>query len=608
MADEKTEEKKQITLSGAMTVKDFAVKLNMPVTEVVRILMENGIMATINEEIDLETATIIAEDMGFEVVTEKGEESKSLSEEEEKKLRLSKLLEEHDKAALRPRAPIVTVMGHVDHGKTKLLDAIRETNVVADEAGGITQHIGAYQVEKKGRLITFLDTPGHAAFTAMRARGANVTDIAVLVVAADDGVKPQTIEAIDHAKAAGVPIVVAINKIDKPDADPDRVKKELSEHDVLTEEWGGQTVCVEVSAKQKTNIDDILDMILLTADMQELKANPRRDAVGTVVEADKTEKGGAMATVLIQTGSLDIGDDFSIGTTYGKVRAMHDYRGKNIIKAGPATPVRLIGLKDVPRTGDILEVHESPKEARLQADRRLNLEKLKSQRGLGRFGLSEMASAIAKGKLRKLGVVLKADVGGTLEAIAASLQKLKTDEVSVDVLHKGVGDISESDVTMAKASHALVAGFNVKVESGAAETAKNEGVQIQIYSVIYELIDDIKGALEGLIEPEQVENKIATIKVLAVFKHAKKEMIFGGKVIYGKVEKEGDVYLRLVKDGKEISRGRLRELQSEKKNADAVAKGKEAGVRVEGIEGVEVGDTVEVIRVELIKKKIEETA
>ena len=314
-----------------------------------------------------------------------------------------------------------------------------------------------------------------------------------------------------------------------------------------------------------------------------------------------------MATVLIQTGSLDVGDDISIGTTSGKVRAMRDYRGRNIIKAGPSTPVRLLGLRDVPRTGDILEVHESPKEARLQAERRLNLEKLKSQRGLGRFGLSEMAAAIAKGKLRKLGVVLKADVGGTLEAIASSLQKLKTDEVSVDVLHKGVGDISESDVTMAKASHALVAGFNVKVEPGAAETAKNEGVQIQIYSVIYELIDDIKSALEGLIEKEQVEKKIATIKVLAVFKHAKKEMIFGGKVIYGNVEKEGDVYLRLVKDGKEISRGRLRELQSEKKNVESVSQGKEAGVRVEGIEGVEVGDTVEVIKVELIKKKIEET-
>ncbi len=607
MSAEETEEKKQVALKEAMTVKDFAAALKLPVTEVVRVLMENGIMATINEEIDLETATIIAEDMGFEVVDEGGEETKTLTEEEEKKLRLSKLLEEHDKASLKPRAPIVTVMGHVDHGKTKLLDAIRETNVVAGEAGGITQHIGAYQVEKKGQPITFLDTPGHAAFTAMRARGANVTDIAVLVVAADDGVKPQTVEAIDHAKAAGVPIVVAVNKIDKPEADPGRVKKELSEHDVLTEEWGGQTVCVEVSAKKKTNIDDLLDMILLTAEMQELKGNPRRDAVGTVIEADKTEKGGAMATILIQTGMLHVGDDFSIGTTYGKVRAMRDYKGTNIAEAGPSTPVRLIGLKDVPRTGDILEIHDSPKEARLQAERRLSLEKLRSQRGLGRFGLVEMADAIAKGKLKKLGVIIKADVGGTLEAIASSLDKLRSKEVSVDILHKGVGDISESDVTMAKASQGLVVGFNVKVEPGAAETAKNEGVQVQIYNVIYELIDDIKGALEGLIEPEKVENKIATVKVLAVFKHGKKEMIFGGKVIYGKVEKDGDVFVRLMRDGKEISRGKLRELQCEKKNVDSVAKGKEAGLRVNDIQEVEEGDSVEIIRVETVKRKIEQT-
>ncbi|MFC1618238.1 translation initiation factor IF-2 [Patescibacteria group bacterium] len=600
-----SEETKKVVLKGSMTVKDFAAALERPVNEVVKNLMTNGIMATINEEIDLETATIIAEDMGYEVVSEKGKEKDVLSEEDERRSRLRKLLEEHDKAALKGRAPIVTVMGHVDHGKTSLLDAIRETKVTAGEKGGITQHIGAYQVETKDRLITFLDTPGHEAFTAMRARGANITDIAVLVVAADDGVKPQTVEAIDHAKAAGVPIVVAINKIDKPNIDIDRVKKELADNDVLTEEWSGDTVCVEVSAKQKTNLDDLLEMIILTADMQDLQANPRRDAVGTVIEADKNERGGAMATILIQTGTLHVGDDFSIGTTYGKVRAMKDYLGENIIEAGPAVPVSLIGFKEVPRVGDILEVHHTQKEARLQAERRESIETLRSQRGYGRFGLDEMAQAISQGKVKKLGVVLKADVGGSLEAIASSLAKLKSEEVSVDVLHKAVGDISESDVMMAKASRAVVVGFNVKVETGAAETAKSEGIQVKIYNIIYELIDDIKNALEGLIEPEEVETKLATIKVLAVFRHGKKEMIFGGKVIHGKAEKEGDVIVRLVRDKKEISRGNIRELQSENKNVEEVAKGKEAGMRVEEIQGVEVGDTVEVIRKELIKKKLE---
>ncbi len=605
MASDTEEEKLEVTLSSAMTVKDFSAALKRPINEVVKALMTNGIMATINEEIDLETATIIAEDLGYEVLTEKGEDKNILSEEEERRSRLSKLLEEHDKAALKPRAPIVTVMGHVDHGKTSLLDAIRETKVTAGEKGGITQHIGAYQVEKQDRLITFLDTPGHEAFTAMRARGANVTDIAVLVVAADDGVKPQTIEAIDHAKAAGVPIVVAINKVDKPNIDIDRVKKELADNNVLTEEWSGDTVCVEVSAKSKTNLDDLLEMILLTADMQDLKANPRRDAVGTVIEADKNERGGTMATVLIQTGKLHIGDDFSIGTTYGKVRAMKDYLDKNLTEAGPATPILLSGFKEVPRVGDIMEIHDNPKEARFEAERRESIEQLRKQRGYGRFGLEEMAQAISKGKVKKLGVVLKADVGGSLEAVAASLEKLKSDEVSVEVLHKAVGDVSESDIMMAKASHAVVVGFSVKVEKGVVETAENEGVQVKTYSIIYELIDDIKNALEGLIEPEKVETKLATIKVLAIFKHGKKDMIFGGKVIHGKVEKAGDVFVKLSRDGKEISHGNIRELQSENKNVEEVSKGKEAGMNVDGIQGVEEGDTVEIFRRELIKKKLE---
>ncbi len=599
-------DEKKVKLSGALTVKEFAAVLDLPVTDVMKTLMTNGIMATINEELDYETAVIIAEDLGFSVETGKGEKTGELDEEEERRARLGRLLAEPDKAALKPRAPIVTIMGHVDHGKTSLLDAIRETNVTAGEAGGITQHIGAYQVEKKNRQITFLDTPGHEAFTAMRARGTNVTDIAILVVAADDGVKPQTIEAISHAKAAKVPIIVAINKIDKEGSDVARVKKELADHEVLTEEWGGDTVCVEVSAKNKINIDDLLEMILLVADMQNLKANPRRRAVGTVIEADKTEKSGAVATVLVQTGTLHLGDDFSIGTTFGKVRAMRDYQQKEITEAGPATPVRLIGLKDVPHAGDIMEVHLDAKEARSEGERRRKLEELKSRRGYGRFGLSEMADAITKGKMKKLNVVLKADVGGTLEAISSALEKLRSQEVFVEILHRAVGDISETDVLMAKASRAVVVGFNVKADGQVTETAKKEGIQIKIYNIIYELIDDLKNALEGLIEPEEVEIKMATLKVLAVFRHGKKEMIFGGKVLNGKIEKIGDVYARLMRDKKEVSRGQMRELQCEKKNVDEVSKGKEAGMRVEGINEVQVGDLVEIFRLELHKKKIGE--
>jgi translation initiation factor IF-2 len=363
---------------------------------------------------------------------------------------------------------------------------------------------------------------------------------------------------------------------------------------------------VEVSAKKKINIDDLLDMILLVADMQNLKANPRRRAVGTVIEADKTERSGAVATVLVQTGTLHIGDDFSIGTTSGKVRAMRDYQQKNITEAAPATPVRLLGLKEVPRVGDIMEVHPTAKEARQEAELRQNLEHLKSRRGYGRFGLAEMADAITKGKMKKLGVVLKADVGGTLEAIASSLEKLRSQEVYVEILHKAVGDISESDVMMAKASRAVVVGFNVRAESAVGETAKKEGVQIKIYNIIYELIDDLKHVLEGLITPEEVEVKLGTVKVLAVFRHGKKEMIFGGKVLNGKVERVGDVFVRLVRDKKEISRGKLLELQCEKKNMDAVSKGKEAGMRVEGIQDVQEGDLVEIFRLELHKKKIGE--
>lgn len=601
--EKKIEEKKPLSsvsskivaLPAVLTVKELAENLKLQVTDVIKELMKNGVMASINEEIDFETAAIIADDLGVKVKEKK---------EKDVVTELDKLLEEKDKSNLKRRSPIVTVMGHVDHGKTSLLDAIRETNVTGQEEGGITQHIGAYQVESKGKMITFLDTPGHEAFTAMRARGANVTDIAVLVVAADDGVKPQTIEAINHAKAAEVPIIVAINKIDKDGADPAKVKKELSEHGVITEEWGGENICVEVSAKKKTNLDDLLDMILLVADMQDLKANPKRYAVGNVIESHKTSKGGAVATVLVRTGTLHVGDDFSVGTTFGKIRAMKDYKSKKISEAGPSMPVRLIGLKEVPRVGDFLEVEISSKDARLKSEMRQNLEKLKSMRGLGKFSLNEMARAIQKGKIKKLGVVLKADVDGTLEAVYSSLVGLKSKEVTVDILHKAVGDVNKSDVMMAKASKAFVVGFNVSIEQDAADTAKSEGVSIKIYKIIYELIDDLKKALEGLLAPELVRVPLAKIKVLAVFKRGKTDMIFGGRVIQGKAVKEDDVKVDLIKDKKIVSSGILASLQCEKENVAEVAKGNNAGMKVDGISGVEEGDIVELYREEERKRKL----
>ncbi|EKD49788.1 MAG: hypothetical protein ACD_63C00050G0004, partial [uncultured bacterium] len=403
---------------------------------------------------------------------------------------------------------------------------------------------------------------------------------------------------------AGVPIVVAINKIDKEGANSEKVKKELSEHGVVTEEWGGDNVCVEVSAKKMINIDELLDMILLVADMLDIAANPRRTAVGTVIEVDKTEREGAVSTILVQTGTLHIGDDIVVGTTFGKVRSMKNYRGRDILEAGPSVPVRLTGLKDVPHVGDILEVHASIKEARLRAEKRSGIERLKSLKGYGKFGLAEMAEAISKGKMKKLNVVVKADVDGTLEAIASSLDKLKSKEAGVQILHRGVGNISESDVMMAKASSGVIVGFNVKVESDAQETATAAGIQIKIYNIIYELIDDLKHVLEGLLEPEKIEVRLAKVKILAVFKHGKKDMIIGGKVLNGKVEKGDDVCVRLVRDKKEVSSGKLVELQCEKQNVDEVSRGKEAGMRVEGVEGVEEGDIVEVYRIEMKKKKL----
>ncbi len=589
-----------IKIDSPFTVKDFASALSKTPAEIVAKLMEDGVMLTINEVIDEEIAQIIAEEFGYKLnISQRNPDA----DEKSCKDRLCELVELDDPKKQKPRPAIVTIMGHVDHGKTKLLDAIRTTDVVSGEAGGITQHIGAYQIDKKGKKITFLDTPGHEAFAAMRARGAEVTDIVVLVVAANDGVKPQTKEAIGHAKVAKVPIIVAINKIDLPDADINRTKKELAEAGILTEGYGGDIVTVEVSAKQGTNIDQLLEMIVLVADMQEYKADPTREAVGPVIESRKGIE-GPVATVLIKTGTLHKGDAIVAGTACGIVRRMEDWTKKEVLEASPAMPVRVIGFDIVPEVGDILEVKKDKKAARIIANHRIATERLKKLKGVGEFGLVEMARAIKHGKLKKLNVVLKADVEGSLEAVAASLEKLKNNEVMVQVLMKSVGIISKSDVMMAKASKAIVIGFNISIPAEAAEVAKREGVEIKTYKIIYELIDELKAALEGMLAPEIIEESLAKIKVLAVFKTTKKEMIFGGRVIEGKAMRGEGVFVKLTRDKKEISRGKLMELQAEKENCAEVIKGKEAGMRVEGIEGVKEGDVVEMFTISEKARKI----
>lgn len=579
-----------VTLPDTITVGEFAKKINKPAAEIIKKLFLSGIMASINHEISFETAEKIAE--GYNILVEK----EVVKEKEE--ILINDIEDPEDK--LKPRPPVVTVMGHVDHGKTSLLDAIRHSRVTATEAGGITQHIGAYTVNINGNDIVFLDTPGHEAFTAMRARGAQATDIAVLVVAADDGVMPQTIEAINHAKAANVPIIVAINKMDKHGANPDRVKQELSEHGLIAEDWGGDTICVPVSAKTKEGIDNLLEMILLVAEMQELKANPDRPAKGIIIEA-KLDKGkGPVATVLVQKGTLRVGDSIIAGLAYGKVRAMTDDKGHKVIKAGPSIPVEVQGLSEVPNAGDILYCVEDEKTARKIAELRMEKAKAEQYASTSRVSLEDLFSQIQEGKVKDLNLVVKADVQGSVEAVKQSLEKLSNDEVHVRVIHGGVGAITEADVTLASASNAIIIGFNVRPDNMARQLAEKEKVDIKTYRIIYNAIDDISAAMKGMLEPEFKEVVTARITVRTTFKVSSIGTIAGCHVDEGKVNRNNSV--RLIRNGVVIYEGSISSLKRFKDDVKEVAAGYECGITLERFNDIKEGDIIESYTMEEVKR------
>lgn len=579
---------KIIELPEAITVKEFAEKTGIGAAKVIGELMKNGILANINQQIDFDTAQIIASDIGVSVKKKIGE----ASAEDVFRGNLQALLKEEDPGDLKERPPIVVVMGHVDHGKTSILDFIRETHVVAKESGGITQHIGAYQVEKNGRKITFLDTPGHEAFTAMRARGAKVTDIAILVVAADEGVKPQTIEAIQHAQEAGVPIIVAINKMDKEGADPDRVKGELAEYELVSEEWGGKTIMVPVSAKTGLNMQQLLDMILLVADIANLKANPNRAAIGTVVEAHLDRNLGPIATIIVNSGTLHMMDNIVVGGTFGRVKTMKDHTGKNVKEAGPSTPLLIAGLATTPQSGDIFQVVENEKVARTKAQ---TVSVLQEAELLSRRGVGEIMSQISSGKLNQLKLVLRADTKGSLEAIKQSLAEIKNDDVGVKVILSGVGNVTESDVMMAAAAGGVVICFHVGMHMNVKEVAERENIEIMQYTVIYKLLDDVRKILTGLLEPEEIETILGKAEVKQIFLTKKKEMIIGCKVVEGKIQK---TKVRIFRNGEMIGEGRVDSLRKVDETVHEVKEGNDCGILYTGYLPLAEGDIVESYKME----------
>ncbi len=576
-------EKKHILVPDTITVGELANRLEENATEIIKRLMQLGIMASINEEIEFDVASLVAEDLNAEV-----EREIIITEED---ILLSDAEAEDDPKDLKLRPPVVVVMGHVDHGKTSLLDAIRSTNVTATEAGGITQHIGAYMVNVNGNPIAFLDTPGHEAFTAMRARGANLTDIAILVVAADDGIMPQTVEAINHAKAANVSIIVAINKIDKEGANPDRVKQELTEHGLVPEEWGGDVICVDVSAKQRTNIDKLLEMVILTAEIKELKANPNRMAKGAVVEA-KLDKGrGPVATVLVQNGTLHSGDIIVAGTCVGRVRAMTDDKGRKIKEAGPSTPVEIIGLSETPEASDLFYAVKDERAARHVVETRKQKIKDDLNKSKQRLSLEDLFSRIQEGEVKELAIIVKADVQGSVEAVTQSLEKLTNDEVRVRVIHGAVGGITESDVTLASASNAIIVGFNVRPDAGGRAAAALNNVDIRTYRVIYEAIEEVEAAMKGMLAPKFREAVIGHAEIRQTFKVSGVGTIGGAYVTDGKISRNCSV--RIVRDGIVIHEGQLNSLKRFKEDAKEVATGYECGLGFEKFNDIKDGDVVE---------------
>lgn len=579
-----------IELGGSVTVKVLSDLLKTDVASVIKKLMQFGIMAAMNQEIDLDTATLVVQEFGSSVVAPK----EAFNPE-------TIIVDADDtEEELLPRAPVVTVMGHVDHGKTSLLDAIRSSNVAAKEAGGITQHIGAHTTEIKGKKITFLDTPGHEAFTSMRARGAQVTDIAVLVVAADDGVMPQTIEAINHAKNAKVPIIVAINKVDRPNAQPERVKQELTEYGLIAEEWGGDTMMVNVSALKRQGIDELLESIIVLAEVMELTANPNRKAVGTVIEA-KLDKGrGPVASVLVHKGTLNIGDIMIVGRTFGRVRAMIDDKGRRIKKAGPSTPVEVVGLSEVPDSSDPFYVVEDERQARQLAETRASNQKIEEQQKSSRVTLEDLFSQMNTGEVKDLNLILKADVHGSVEAIKASLVRLSTPEIRVNIIHTGVGAVSETDVMLASASNAIIIGFNIRPDQNAAKAAELQHVDIRTYRIIYEIVDDVEAAMKGLLAPVMKESVIGHVEIREIFKISKVGSIAGCYVTDGKVTRNSMV--RVVRDGTVVHEGPIESLRRIKDDVREVASGYECGIMLQRFNDLKIGDRFEIFVKEEVKR------
>ncbi len=586
-----------IEVPPALTVRELAALMEISPIDVIKELMNNGIMANINQQIDFDTAAIVGAEMGFEIVPETPEEEEVAEAEEVVPLR-ERFIAGEDPSKLEPRPPVVTVLGHVDHGKTTLLDAIRETNVVTGEAGGITQHIGAYQVEIAGRKITFLDTPGHEAFTAMRARGAQVTDLAILVVAADDGVMPQTREAIDHARAAHVPIMIALNKIDKPNANPDRVKQELADVGLVVEDWGGDVICVPISAKQRQGIEDLLENIFLVTEVAELKANPNRPAQGTVIEGKMDERRGVMVTLLVQNGTLHVGDVVVIGEKYGKVRAMFNDRGERMREAGPSTPVAILGFHSVPAAGDLFEVVESERVAREIVNKRTVERREAGQQVRRAVTLDDIFQRMQAGEVKELNLVLKADVQGSIEPIVKSLEDLGDKDLKVRILRQGTGNISESDITLAIASSAIVVGFQVGIDAAAQRLADAEGVDVRIYDVIYKLIDDIDKALQGLLEPTYQDVVIGHAEVRAVFRISNKGNIAGSYVLDGQVTR--NALARIRRNGDEVYNGKVASLKRFTEDVREVAAGYECGIGLEGFNDFKEGDIIEFYKKERV--------
>ena len=583
-------ELKEITIPESITVKDLAAEMKKTSADVIKKLFSLGIMATINNTIDFDTAYLVASEFG--ITANKKEEVK------EEDILFDETEDSPDE--LEPRPPVVVVMGHVDHGKTSLLDAIRRTNVIEGEAGGITQHIGAYKVNVNGREITFLDTPGHEAFTSMRARGAQITDIAILVVAADDGVMPQTIEAINHAKAAEIPIIVAVNKIDLPGANVDKIKQELMEYELVPEEWGGDTIFVPISAKKHINIENLLEMVLLVADVKELKANPRKQAKGTVIEARLDKSKGPIASILVQRGTLDVGDTIVVGTSIGRIRAMRNDKGQKIKKAGPSTPVEVMGLTNIPEAGDTFYEVKDEKMAKHLIERRKRQEREKAIAEQSKVTLSNLFERMESENLKQLDIIVKADVQGTAQALKQSLEKLSNEEVRVKVIHSAVGAVSESDVQLAKAAKAIIIAFNVRPNLAAKDMAEKDEVEIKQYSVIYNAIEDVESAMKGMLAPVYEEKVIGNVEVRQTFKVSSVGTIAGAYVLDGKVERNAGV--RVIRENVVIHEGKLASLKRFKDDVKEVTKGFECGIQIENYNDIKVGDIIEVYIMEEVKR------